>query len=77
VRSRPVEEFRRGLGDLGYVEGQNIIVEWKFAEGMFERLPHLAAELVLLKVDVIVAPTDPYVEAARKRLQPSRSSLRS
>ena len=66
VRSPGTEGFQRGLRELGYVEGKNIIVEWRLAEGRLERLPELAAELVRLKVDVIVAPADPYVEAARK-----------
>ena len=47
--------FRQGLRDLGYVEGQNIAIEYRWAEGRFERLPDLAAELVRLKVDVIVS----------------------
>ena len=66
VRSSGTEAFQKGLRELGYVEGQNIIVEWRLAEGRLERLPELAAELVRLKVDVIVAPADPYVEVARK-----------
>lgn len=45
--------FRKGLADLGYVEGQNIIIEPRFVEGQFERVPELAADLVRLKVDVI------------------------
>ncbi len=49
------EGFRYGLRELGYVEGQNIQLEARWAEGRFERLPDLAAELVRLKVDVIVA----------------------
>ena len=49
------EAFLQGLRDLGYVEGQNIIIEYRWADGNFERLPDLAAELVRLKVDVIVA----------------------
>ena len=48
------EAFRQGLRDLGYVEGQNIILEHRYAEGRFERLPDFAAELVHLKVDVLV-----------------------
>src|SRR6266571_962303 len=46
--------FQAGLRDLGYVEGKSIIVEYRFAEGKEERLPDLAAELVRLKVDMIV-----------------------
>ncbi len=46
--------FQRGLRELGYVEGQNIVVEYRFADGKFERLSDLASELVRLKVDVIV-----------------------
>src|SRR5262245_5717662 len=56
-----IEAFRQGLRALGYVEGKNIVIEWRSAEGNLDRLPGLAAELVRLKVDVIVttgpAPT--------------------
>src|SRR5215475_7210906 len=50
------EAFRQGLRDLGYVEGRNLVIEYRDAEGKPERLPALAAELVALNVDVIVAP---------------------
>ena len=50
------EAFRQGLRDLGYVDGQNLVIEYRDAERKLERLPALAAELVALKVDVIVAP---------------------
>ena len=61
---RNVEEFRQGLRELGLVEGQDIVIDYRFAEGRFDRLPDLAAELVRLKVDVIVAvPTPPAVAA--------------
>jgi putative tryptophan/tyrosine transport system substrate-binding protein len=49
------EVFRQGLRELGYVEGKNIVIEYRFAEEKFDRLPDLAVELVELKVDVIVA----------------------
>jgi putative ABC transport system substrate-binding protein len=61
-----LEAFRQGLRDLGWVEGQNIIVEYRWAEGRFDRLPDLMAELVHLKVDLIVAPTSIYTGAARR-----------
>ena len=56
ARSPAVEAFRQGLRELGWVEGQNIVIEYRTSEGRVERLPDLAAELARLKVDVIVAP---------------------
>ena len=53
------EAFLQGLRDLGYVEGRNVVIEYRDAEGKFERLPALAAELVALKVDVIVVGATP------------------
>src|SRR6476646_2634076 len=50
-----IEAFRQGLRELGYVEGKNIFIEWRSVEGKSDRLASLAAELVRLKVDVIVA----------------------
>jgi putative ABC transport system substrate-binding protein len=60
-----VEAFRQRLRELGYVEGKNILIEYRYAEGKFERLTDLAAELVQLKVDVIVT-AGPGVLAAKK-----------
>ncbi len=48
------EAFRQGLRELGYIDGKNIVIEWKSAEGKVDRLPALAAELVRLKVDIVV-----------------------
>src|SRR5207244_5151894 len=56
----------QGLRELGYVEGQNIAIEYRYAEGKFERLPDLAAELVSLKVDLIVASSAPETGAAKR-----------
>jgi putative ABC transport system substrate-binding protein len=60
------KELREGLGELGYVEGQNIAFEFRSAEGKLDRLPELAAELVRLKVDVIVALYVPSALAAKQ-----------
>jgi putative ABC transport system substrate-binding protein len=60
------EAFLQGLRDLGYVEGRNLVIEYRDAEGKPERLPALAAELVALKVDVIVAGNTPQTLAAKQ-----------
>src|SRR5262249_9506799 len=57
--------FREGLRELGYVEGQNIAIEYRWAEGRFERLPDLVADLVRLPVDIIVTTGPPAVRAAQ------------
>jgi putative tryptophan/tyrosine transport system substrate-binding protein len=62
---RVLEAFRQGLRELGWVEGQNIVIEYRSAEGRFDRLPELAAELVRLKVDVVVAAPTPAALAAK------------
>lgn len=64
--ARVQQPFLQGMRELGLVEGQDFAVDWRFAEGRYERLPGLAAELVRLKVDVIVAVTTLCVEAAHR-----------
>src|SRR5215470_17832985 len=64
--SQEINAFQRGLRELGYIEGQNIAVEYRFARGQVERLPELAAELVRLNPDVIVAPYTPPALAAKR-----------
>jgi putative ABC transport system substrate-binding protein len=74
VRSRPTpsnpevyyDAFVQGMRDLGYVEGKNLVIEWRFADGKFERLPGLASELVLMKLEVIVTHTTPSTEALQR-----------
>jgi putative ABC transport system substrate-binding protein len=60
-----VEALRMGLRDLGYVEGKNIVIEFRWADGNYDRLPELAAELVGLNVDVIVTHATPGIRAAK------------
>jgi putative ABC transport system substrate-binding protein len=61
-----MEAFQRGLHNLGYAEGESLVVVYRFAEGNYNRLPDLAAELVRLKVDVIVVVTTPAALAAKR-----------
>ncbi len=65
VSPRPVEAFRQGLRGLGWVEGQNIVIEYRSAEGRYDRLPDLAADLVRLKVDIIAAAGTAATTAAK------------
>ena len=62
------EGIRLALRELGYIEGQNIATEYRYAEGKYDRLPGLATELVRLKVDIIVAAGGP----RRPRMRPRR-----
>ncbi len=64
--SSRVDSFRQGLRELGYVEGKNIVIEWRYGDGKLDRLPALAAELVRLKVDVIVTAAPPVTRAAKQ-----------
>ena len=61
-----VDVFRQALSKLGYLEGRNIVFEYRWAAGRFERFPALAAELVRVKVDLIVAPNTPSARAAKQ-----------
>ena len=63
------EAFKQGLGERGYIEGQNIILERRYGEGRLERMPEIAAELVRMKVDVIVTATDPSIAAVKRQTQ--------
>jgi putative ABC transport system substrate-binding protein len=64
-RGYRIEAFRQGLKELGYTEGKNIIIEYRFAEARSDRLPELARELIGLKVDIIFAGGTPATEAAK------------
>ncbi len=66
VYADSIEAFRRGLRELGWIDGQNIAIEYRWAEGRSERMRELAEELVRLKVDIIVVPSSIYTEAAKR-----------
>src|ERR671930_195427 len=53
--AKNIEAFRQGLRDLGYVEGQNIVIEYRYADGKYDRFPDLVADLVRLNMGVIIA----------------------
>ena len=66
AQSARIEAFRQGLRELGYVEGKNIVIEWRSAEANLDRLPSLAAELVRLKVDIILTGGSAPTRAAKE-----------
>jgi ABC-type uncharacterized transport system substrate-binding protein len=68
-RGYRIEAFRQGLKELGYIEGKNIFIEYRFAEAKSDRLPELARDLVRLKVDIIFAGGNPATEAAKNATQ--------
>src|ERR1700716_1045499 len=66
LSSSNTSAFLKRMRELGYIEGRNLVVEWRFADGKLEHLPGLAAELVQLKVDVIVVQSSAAISAAQK-----------
>src|SRR5262245_58564558 len=64
--SARIETFRQGLRELGYIEGKNIVIEWRYAEGKLDRLPALVVELMRLKVDVFVTGGPTVTRAAKE-----------
>src|SRR5207253_10914456 len=69
------EAFRQGLRELGYVEEKNIVIEWRYAEGKLDSLPALAAQLVRLKVDVIVTGGSIITDRKSTRLNSSHVAI--
>src|SRR5215471_1464141 len=67
--ARNIEAFRQGMRELGYFEGKTFVLELRYGEARAERIPELARELVGLKLDVIVAPTDPAIVAVKRETQ--------
>src|SRR5437660_12332895 len=61
-----VEAFRQGLRDLGYIEGKNVLVEYRYIEGTLDRIPSIVAELAQLKRDVLVLVALPSISVAKQ-----------
>ena len=70
-----IDALRAGFRDLGYVEGKNIVIEYRFAQGQYDRLPELAAELVRLKVDVLVTHASVGAFAAKQATEASQTPV--
>jgi putative tryptophan/tyrosine transport system substrate-binding protein len=68
-QTRNDEAFRQGMRELGYIEGQNVTIEYRFADGKYEQLPRLASDLVRMKVAVVVVATTPAIRAAQQATQ--------
>src|SRR5262245_39137872 len=66
AESQDAKEFRKGLVDAGYAEGRDVVIEWRYADGDYARVPQLAADLVQRKVDVIVVQSTPAAQAVRR-----------
>ena len=66
IESVWLDAFGQGLRELGYLEGKNIVVERRYAAGRYEELPALAAELIRLKVDIILAASTPVAQSVKK-----------
>src|SRR5205823_11739432 len=75
-RDQPhLEAFKQGLRERGYMEGKNIVLEYRYAEGKFDRVPALVDELVRMKVDIIVTTSSISARAARKATKTIDSAM--